>query len=112
MTQGRFIQAGATASNTANDGYGEFMTVDRLDRLERDRIRKHLTENRPELLAEGIRVTRAKMDADAHAEKLRADLHGALGGDNVRVALLILKEDASKQAAAEAVKASQSTSKK
>lgn len=101
------IQLGVTPTpnGPAADGYGEFVTVEKLEMLERQRVREQLAKVRPELLAEGIRVVRAKTDADAAYEKLRKDLQLAVSVDGLRAALAMISEEAGKQAAIDAAKA-------
>jgi hypothetical protein len=103
---GQFIQLGQvpTATGTAADGYGEFVTVQDLDRRERARIRERLEQMRPELIAKGIEVVKAKALADAAAEALRVELHATVGGDGIVAAMAIIHEGVAKQAA-EAAKA-------
>lgn len=103
---GQFIQLGhvPTHSGPAPDGYGEFVTVKDLERRERQRTRERLEQMRPELIAKGIEVVKAKAAADAAAEALRVELHAAVGGDGIVHAMVIINEAVSKQAA-EAAKA-------
>jgi hypothetical protein len=103
---GQFIQLGhvPTHSGPAADGYGEFVTVQDLERRERQRIRERLETLRPELIAKGVEVVRAKVAADAAAEALRVELHAAVGGDGVAHAMAIINDSAKQAAAASAAK--------
>lgn len=101
MGEGHFIQAGATPAGKAVDGFGEFITVDRLEKVEKDRIRARLQDEHQELFAAGTKIVRAKLDADAAFEKLRTDLHRAVGGDSVRTAIVVLTEATNKNFAAD-----------
>lgn len=104
-----FIQLGATPPGPANEGHGQFITVEKLEELERIRIRERMNELKPELFAEAVRATRAKQDADAAAEKVRREIHLVVGGDGVRAALLMVEEEIKKQnIAAEVAKKQQS----
>ena len=90
------LPVGATPSGKAPDGYGEFVTVDRLAALELERTRDTIVNKRPELLVEGIRLLSAKWELDALMEKLRADTHSALGGDSVKGAFDLYADEARK----------------
>jgi hypothetical protein len=99
---GQFIQLGhvPTHAGPAADGYGEFVTVQDLERRERARVQERLEKMRPELIAKGVEVVKAKAAADAAAEALRVELHAAVGGDGIVHAMAIINDAAAKQAAA------------
>jgi len=101
MALGQFIQLGhvPTHSGTAADGYGEFVTVQDLERREREMVRERIEKIRPELIARGVEVVKAKAAADAAAEALRVDLHATVGGDGIVAAMGIINELVAKQAA-------------
>jgi hypothetical protein len=98
---GQFIQLGhvPTHSGPAADGYGEFVTVADLERRERARILERLEKMRPELIAKGVEVVKAKTAADAASEALRVELHAAVGGDGLVHAMAIIGDVIAKQAA-------------
>lgn len=102
MSQGRFIQAGAEQSGVAVDGYGEFVTVERLEELERKNVRQRMDNANPEMFEVGVKVMRAKIDAEAAVEQLRKSVHATVGPDGVRAAFAMMTKEASEQAAADA----------
>lgn len=109
MSTGQFIQLGhlPTASGPAGDGFGEFVTVQDLERRERLKIRERLDALRPELIAKGVEVVKAKQAADAAAEALRVELHAAVGGDGIIHAMALISETIAKEKAAPASKPAQ-----
>jgi hypothetical protein len=110
-TPGRFVQIGhqPTPTGTAPDGYGKFVTVQALEQKERERVLEKLEQLRPELIAKGVEVTRAKADADAAAEAFRKELHAAVGGDGLRAAMAVIHETMARQAQAATAKPAQAS---
>lgn len=109
-TPGQFIQLGV--SPPAADGYGEFITVDKLEALEKQRIREKLLNLHADLLEMGIAAMRAKTKADADVEEVRRMLHLAVGGDGLRAGFAMMAEEAAKQVTAERAQAAKPTAKK
>lgn len=108
---GRFIQAGATPPGKAIDGYGEFVTVERLDDLERTNVRRRMDHAKPAMFADGVRIARAKIDADNAIEALRRELVATVGVDGVRSALAMMTDEAIKQASQDAKRAQSESGK-
>lgn len=102
MAEGRFIQAGPGAPATSNDGYGQFITVGRLEQLERERTRATIDRHSAEMFAEGVRVMRAKLDADQAIEKMRVRLHNVVGPNGVRVSFAMMSDEAARQSSQQA----------
>lgn len=114
MSQGRFVQLGHEVLPTgpAADGFGQFVTVDALAKLERDRTTARINELRPDLLERGAKAMRAKHESDAAIESLRKEIHSVAGGDAVRVVMEMMNEEAERQIRADAAKAKATASKK
>lgn len=99
MSNGRFIQLGHEVhpAGPAADGFGQFVTVDALEKLERDRVAERIAKMRPDMIATGAKVIRAKLEAEAAVEILRKEVHAVAGGDGVRPAFAIMEEEARRQ---------------
>src|SRR4051812_10646173 len=97
---GDFIQLGVTPTvvGKSADGFGEFVTVEKLEQLEKERVRKQLENVRPELLANGVKIVQQKLEADAAFEQLKRDLHLAVGNDGVNTAVGMMTAEAREKA--------------
>lgn len=109
-TPGQFIQLGV--SPPAADGYGEFVTVEKLEALEKQRVRDKLANLHADLLEMGIAAMRAKTKADADVEEVRRQLHLAVGGDGIRAGFAMMADEAAKQSAAERAQAAKPVAKR
>ena len=71
----------------SGEAHSNFVTVQDLEILERQRVLERLQNLKPELIEAGVKVRHMAMLLADEAERVREELHLIVGGDGVSIAL-------------------------